>query len=188
MGVRTFLVKEGAKMKRFYVIITGVILILTLQQNSSLAFKNEPDGFRGVKWGTSIDSLKGMIYFGKGELYGGYEVYLRRNEDLRVGDARLNSVLYAFWQKKLFSVTIFLEEGISNWSTFKETIFEKFGAGYQPNRYIEDYRWYGDITNMILVYDEISEEGNLMMTSKKITIEQKEYAKRKAKEGAEKGF
>ncbi len=39
---------------------------------------SEPDGFRGIKWGTDIKTIKGMIHIGTEQSYGGTEQYIKR--------------------------------------------------------------------------------------------------------------
>ena len=51
-----------------------LLILLILVTNIAFAYKNEPDGFRGIKWGTSLDSLTGMIYFDTDSSYGGPKV------------------------------------------------------------------------------------------------------------------
>ena len=61
-----------------------IILSVGLWSNLSFAgvsnFKSgsEPDGFRGIKWGTDISTLKDMEYLGIDPSYGGSKVYIKR--------------------------------------------------------------------------------------------------------------
>ena len=166
------------------------ILVIGLCGNlNSANYKpgSEPDGFRGIKWGTDISTLKDMEYLGIDPSYGGMKKYTRKNEDLHLGGAKLEIIGYGFWRGKFCGVQI-LTKGSTNWRGLRDAVFEKFGRGYQSNEYIEYYIWGGDITGMSLKYNEISKEGKLFMSSKEINRQQKAYKKQKAKEGAEKGF
>ena len=71
-------------MKRILIVVLSCLLI------SSLAFAEwttggkpgtEPDGFRGIKWGTSIDNLAGMEYTGTHPDYSGVSTYTKDNDD-----------------------------------------------------------------------------------------------------------
>ena len=177
-------------MKRMLIVVLSCLLI------SSFAFAEwgigekpgtEPDGFRGIKWGTSIDSLAGMKYYRTDPSYGGTQVYTKKNEDLKIGAANLEEVEYSFWQGRFCSGRIHTV-GFSNWSGLKEATFEKFGAGYQDNEYIENFVWFGTQTTMILRYSEVTEEGTLVIVSAVINEQQEAWKKRKAREGAEGGF
>jgi len=166
------------------------ILVIGLCGNlNSANYKpgSEPDGFRGIKWGTDIETLKDMEYFGTDPGFGGIKVYTRKNENLHLGGAKLERIEYHFWRGKFCIVWVYTK-GSTNWYGLKEAVFEKFGRGSQPNEFIEFYVWFGDITGMTLEYNEVSETGMLFMFSGEITKQMKAYDKEKAKEGAEEGF
>ena len=166
------------------------ILVIGLCGNlNSAEFKpgSEPDGFRGIKWGTDISTLSDMEYSWTDPSCGGTKAYHRKSDDLHLGAAKLKEICYYFWREKFCNVYVLTEDYV-NWAGLKKTVFEKFGEGSQNNKYIESYVWYDDITTMTLGYNEISERGELWMFSKEITKQQDAYKKQKAKEGAEKGF
>lgn len=79
-------------------------------------------------------------------------------------------------------------KGYSNYSSLKDATFEKFGAGYKTNRFMEDYIWPGEITGIMLEYKKVLEEGYLYMFSLEINKQQKSYQAEKAKKGAETDF
>jgi hypothetical protein len=160
---------------------------IVLLSASSFAFKNEPDGFRGIKWGTDISTLKGMTHVRTDPSYGGVEFYTRQGDELRIGDAQLNKIEYAFWKGKFASVWIH-SMGYANWYALHDTIFEKFGEGYQPHRYIEQYIWSGTSTAILLTYNEITKQSTLFMYSQTIAEQQEEYDKQKPKKGQKRDF
>jgi len=152
---------------------------------------SEPDGFRGIKWGTKISTLKGMEYVRTDPSSGGIKVYIRKGDDLHIGSAKLERIEYGFWKGKFFDVYI-ITKGSTNFSGLADAVFEKFGMGFQPNKSEVSFMWIGDITQMTLEYNEVTKKGILHMYSEKISAQQEAYAKQKAKqkakEGAEKGF
>jgi len=177
-------------MKRILIVVLSCLLI------SSFAFAEwttggksgtEPDGFRGIKWGTSIDDLAGMEYLETDPSYGGTLKYTKSNENLKIEAANLFLVKYGFWQGKFCSASIYTINPV-NWYGLKEATFEKFRAGGQPNEDIEEFIWSGPRTTMILQYSEITEQGFLWISSTVITEQQEAWKKRKAREGAETGF
>ena len=179
-------------MKKIW-LIGLIILIIGLWRNLSFAesskFKpgSEPDGFRDIKWETDLSTLEDMEYFWTDPSYGGIKFYIREKDDLHIGETELTSIQYGFWKQKFSDVKVYTK-GYVNWSGLKDAVFEKFGKGYQSNEFIERYFWFGDITDIILEYNEVSEIGSLWMSSRKIAEQQKAYDKQKAKEGAETGF
>ena len=154
---------------------------------NSFAFQNEPDGFRGIKWGTNILELQGMTHVRTDSSYGGVEFYTREGDDLRFGDAQLERIEYAFWKGKFASVWIH-SMGYANWLDLHDATIAEFGGGYKPHRYIEQYLWFGSSTMILLQYNETGREGTLCMFSQTIIKQQKEYDEEKSPRGATKGF
>jgi len=148
---------------------------------------SEPDGFRGIKWGTNISTLEDMEYLYTDQSYGGIKLYKRKGDVLKIGGAQIEKIFYEFWNGQLCSVRI-LTFDYTNWAGLREACFEKFGKPFQPNKYINTYAWGGIKTEILLEYDKIKKVGELWMNSKAISKKQKEYNNEKAKEGANKGF
>lgn len=148
----------------------------------------EADGFRGIKWGTEFSSIKdSMTYIRTDPSYGGIKVYSRKDDDLKIGGAELESIEYSFWQDKFCNVFITVKDSV-NFSSLKDATFKKFGAGGKPNRFMEKYVWGGKITGMLLEYNEFSKKGKLYMFSLEINKEQRRFEAERAKKGAETGF
>jgi len=107
---------------------------------------------------------------------------------LEIGAAKLDMIVYGFWQDKLYSVKLFFS-GYVNFNGLKNAAEKKFGSNYQPNRYIERYFWFNIPHTIIsLEYNEIRKKGVMWLTSKELSKEAKEYSERKAREGAKTGF
>ena len=56
--------------------ITFLTLLLILIPISVFAFQNEPDRFRGIKWGTDLSKLPNMQH--RETAQGGSEIYVRK--------------------------------------------------------------------------------------------------------------
>lgn len=148
---------------------------------------SEPDGFRGIKWGTNISTLLDMEYLYTDQSYGGIKLYEKKGDVLEIGGAQIEKIFYGFWNGRLHNVLI-VTFNYSNWAGLKEACFEKFGKPFQPNKYINTYIWRGIKTDILLEYDNIKKIANLRISSMEINKEQKKYDKEKAKNGANKGF
>ena len=170
-------------------IIFGILLIssFALSQKEPLLnnFKpgSEPDGFRGIKWGTDISTLKDMI-LKEEDPKGLLKLYKRKGDVLEIGGAKLKSVTYSFWQGKLIDVLIQTEE--FNGEDLKNVCFEKFGKGAKMRRYSEDYQWDGKIAFIILSIS--TDKGALLIQSQEMARQKETYEKQRAKEGTKKGF
>ena len=77
------------KVVRFLSCITCVFVTLT----SVMAFQNEPDGFKGVKWGTRIEKIKDMTFIEKGA---DTDLYIRNADKKLIGDAEVKKIKYVF--------------------------------------------------------------------------------------------
>lgn len=145
---------------------------------------SEPDGFRGIKWGQSPSTVGELVYQASD---GGIDLYTRKDDELKMGAAELELILYYFWQDKFCDVMI-TTKGFLNWNYFKAVVFEKFGEGYQDNKYIEEYMWWGEKTWMMLKHDEVSKRGVLYMFSTDIFKQKEEWKKEQVKKGVEEGW
>jgi hypothetical protein len=158
-----------------------LILFIGTFSITLFAFQNEPDGFRGIKWGTKIENLNDMKFLGKA-LNKDRTLYTTDNDKLQIGGAKLKRIIYFFWKGK-FSGVFIRAKGIENWEALKQAVFAKFGESWQEN---QPYIWLGtppEGTNMLLSYNEDSENISFTMYSVRLEKEQHEAEKQKAKEG-----
>ena len=144
---------------------------------------SEPDGFRDIKWGTDISTLKDMI-LKEEDPNGLLKIYRRKGDILEIGAAKLKSIGYCFWQGKLIEVLIQTED--FSGENLKNACFEKFGQGAKMSRHPEDYRWDGKMALIVLSIS--ANKGVLLIQSQEIARQQEVYERQKAKEGAKKGF
>ena len=77
-----------------------LITLVILSTGTSYAFKNEPDGFRGIKWGTDINTLSNMTVVNSD---GDTHTYERTGDEMKIGNAEL-AVLTYFFGKENFVV------------------------------------------------------------------------------------
>jgi hypothetical protein len=118
----------------------------------------EPDGFRGIKWGTHISMVKEMIQVWEDE---GRKYYERKDEALELGGAKLERVTYLFWKDRFFEVRISIlknyeagQDELSNFKMLREVCFKKFGKQKKPLFGKEEYSWVGNKTWASLVNEE----------------------------------
>jgi len=169
------------KSREHYMSLASILvaLIFFMLPNNSLCFQNEPDGFRGIKWGNNIKDLKGM---GIAADDGDSKYYIRKNDKLKIGDAVLESITYGFYKNRFHFVLIEFKAG-TNYMKIKETLFEQYGAGNQNNEFLEQYTWYGSNVDILLKYSKISKEGRISYFYKPLTDEQTKDRKEKSIKG-----
>ncbi|MGD2126470.1 MAG: hypothetical protein PVG99_10340 [Desulfobacteraceae bacterium] len=156
------------------------MLLFPLPSISS-AFQDEPSHFRGIKWGINVNDIPGLKFLV------GYEEaksYQRRNDKMRMGDAKIDSVSYIFYKDKFCSVYIGFR-GRLNFQKIKEILIERHGEPHRPNETMETYIWRGDVVDIAFRYkEEISKKGSLIywfkpIMQEKILDEKKKAAKRR---------
>ena len=86
----------------FCIVIAGCAGGKTFDRMAIDSYQNEPEDFRGIKWGQNIGELKNMQLVSKDKR--GVSTYLRNNDSLTFGEAQLKRVRYLFWQNKFSEV------------------------------------------------------------------------------------
>jgi hypothetical protein len=177
-------------MRRLSHILICLILFGTLAfaqpVNQSGGFKlgSEPDGFRGIKWGTLIFSVDDMTQVWAD---GDTRLYERRGDPLEIGSAKLHSVLYVFWQDKFMEARVVIpkyygpdKNEMANFNAIKETCCEKFGDRGKPMFGKEQYSWHGDNSWIWLGFEDPGylrlNVGSTELQEEKKTSEEKRTA------------
>ncbi len=163
------------KALKILTVFFGILLMGSLATgqptHQSSAFKpgSEPDGFRGIKWGTDISTLKDMalVMIIDNET----KRYKRNGDVLRMGEVKLDYIGYEFWKGMLYLVDIGFE-GAENWNNLRSRMFATFGKGQSQSEEKEQpsarYRWEGEKTTIIMIYNA-SMGGGLTISSTEIT-------------------
>jgi len=141
-------------------------ILSTVISNSAFGFEKEPDGFRGIKWGTDISVNQQEMYqldMDKGEME---EFYVRINskgsitgenkeeavkkrvveyiegkDQETVGEAKVDTIIYIYYKNK-FSGVLLNTHGDENRNLLIKTFITLFGY---PSVHIgSEYEWRGD--------------------------------------------
>ncbi len=147
----------------------------------------ELEGFRGINWGTDLSMLSDMVPSEADSSSSEINTYLRNGDELTIGAASLERIEYGFWKDKFCGVKV-VTKGYSNWTGFRDVMFEKFGKGDLTTKGQEEYFWSGEKTNMVLQYDRTTTIGVLFAVSKTMGKKIDFDRKQKIKEGVKKGF
>jgi len=141
----------------FYMV--GMILTTTMV----FAFQNEPDNFRGIKWGTNINDLPNMQLC---DTERSAAKYTRKGDEMKIGDADLDTVYYNF-SKGSFCGVFIQFSSLSNYYIIKQILFRKYGKGESLSP-AEGYKWHGPSVNIVLGYSKDSEKGRIYYLYKPI--------------------
>ncbi|MFH1039016.1 MAG: hypothetical protein V1789_10165 [PVC group bacterium] len=157
------------------IVLTGIAGLMLVGGFSSAGdFKpgSEPDGFRGISWGTEIGELTGLNLLRREPDHGGVDVYARTGETMVVGSAPAAAVEYFFW-RGLFYRGAVLTAGAEDYQQLQQAVFAEYGVGEidpAPVPGATSFSWEGDITSMRLQYQEASRSGSLVLASQKIWL------------------
>jgi hypothetical protein len=195
-------------MKKIVSILLIILLILAIStlilsaEEIESTFQNEPDGFRGLKWGDA--PTEDMRFLGEISVYGivlGKSIstksnsYYRRDDKNNIGTAKLDHICYRFnlYSNQFYKV-IATFYGEDNYDILKIICEERFG---KPTYMWEkkDYflRWVGDKTEIILYFnskkrDDWYHKGWIEFKSVEIHPEKIEDNKQKEAEKAKEDF
>ncbi len=182
--------------------LTIVLSILLLGCFSSVRpskLRSDVDGFRGMKWGTEITSLRDMEKIEQeGSSFTDLVWYIKKGDPLTLGQAKLGNISYAFWEGSFESVWIDFE-GDENLELLKKELFEQFGEVLESEELLKRidkkargeasaiehpevfYTWGGKNTEISLFYSKGGHKGNLSFISKKVSEERRTYEREKQK-------
>jgi hypothetical protein len=144
------------------------------------SYQNEPEGFRGIKWGQNIDEIKNMRLISRNNK--GLSTYSRSEDVLSLGGAKLIRVRYLFWQKKFFEAQ--MSAAPDQLQALKRVLNEKYGKGhnpYGPSSTIHDYYWHGPVAIVHFFRTNFMTDCAVTITSREINNQMNNSLKIKAK-------
>ena len=124
-----------------------------------------PDTSLGhLKWGIKRYALKGLEKIHDTEGQNSVVEYRQENKKLKLGQAALSSIDYAFWRDRLYMLTI-RTQGRSNYIALRSEVFRQFGQGQRPDQPDERYLWTEAPNDMMLQYLKDGQQGLLWLRS-----------------------
>jgi len=147
------------------------LLVLALMALSVLAFDNEPTGFRAMKWGAGVPpDWQKVSKRPKGIAFGrtNEEIYVNPKDDLKIGDAKVDSIYYGFWKGKFCCVWISFQ-GLPNFNALRDVYVAEYGPGKvqrntNPGGDLISISWRGKTANVTLEKSGAS-PGSLVVQS-----------------------
>jgi len=179
-------------MKKINLSLIVVLLFMFALASITQAFQNEPEGFRGIKWGDPPgEEMEYRIKIGTDNLV----QYERKNDKLKIGGAKLESIEYQFYKGQFMGVWIETQRG--NHEPLEDVVKLNFGPGHSEDYFSGDflgihyqdwsYQWSGDMATVILKtrleYYKVG-YGYLTIRSTKIYNQYQEDIRRKKEEEA----
>lgn len=148
--------KKPRKLKKWLAIglgsFGGLLLLLFIVglflPESRTDFRNEPDGFRGIKWGANVKDIPTMVFVSEErdiEDIPYVKTYKRKNDELYVDGVCVKGIRYDFVlinREYKFGAVFISFEGESNFKKIKEMLDSKHGKGNQFYNNLEEYYWW----------------------------------------------
>ena len=163
-------------------LIIGLIVVMyclvltgcagTGERMGSASFKNEPEGFRGIKWGQNIGEFKKMQLISRNKK--GLSIYSRSDDLLSLDEAKLKRIQYLFWQKKFLEVQMSADP--DQLQALKKVLNEKYGDGHNPygeSSRTADYSWSGPVAFVHLSRTNFMADCVVKITSREINNQMK---------------
>ena len=125
------------------------------------------DGFCDLQWERRLSSVDGLVKKQTVSDLDDVVEYVRPNDILKIGDATLESVIYAFWRDQLYTVTIWTK-GYDNFTALREAVFNEFGPGIRNDLTRERYLWSDALSDIMLDYIPDGQFGMLWLRSKEM--------------------
>lgn len=120
--------------KKYHIlIILPLFFTLLLYSQDVQAYQNEPDGFRGIKWGTSIEEIKnnGIVLQYNEKLskeFPGIDIYDSLNDEMSMNGQKTSRICYYFKNNSLISVDVDFKENTDQiYVTVLRSTIAKFG-------------------------------------------------------------
>ncbi len=113
-------------------IFLGILAVLTPSQ--ALAQDGLKPGFRDMEW--NQPPAPGMV---KDHVEGNIIFYTRATDKLSIGNAKLTSIIYGFFNNRLSGVTV--RTGVGQEDALLAVLNESWGKGHQSNPYIKSWIW-----------------------------------------------
>ena len=93
--------------------------------------------------------------------------YIRPSDAMKLGQARLSSVVYAFWRERLYTISIWTQ-GFSNYTALRNELCKKYGDKMLTRKSREAYYWSVGPTDMMLEYLDEGQFGLFWMRSREL--------------------
>ncbi|MBW2267367.1 MAG: hypothetical protein JRH16_02230 [Deltaproteobacteria bacterium] len=145
--------------------LLGVLWLLlpAVARGGDVKALDTENGFRNVRFGTTLDALDGLQLLTESGA-AGTQLYIRPDESLELGDARLDGVTYAFFRERLYFVTIFTS-GQRNTQAVLARFRQSYGPGAAVAGNAVEFVWQGSRVLLHFREDAATGVGMAVLTS-----------------------
>ena len=134
--------------------------------SSASSESNEPDNFRGIKWGEEFSSVSSLNQIA-GE--GGLFLYEKSNDQLQMGEVRLEQIIYGFYKSRFYMGMIYFPS--VGFKRIEEMMTRQLGQPAKPDNTPSKLIWDSDNVSVLLTLGDKSDQGRLVYIYKPIQLE-----------------
>lgn len=162
-------------MRRRMHVVVSILMGLLLWQSTVLAFPNEPGGFKGMRWGQSVETVKeikgkyAVQYYLRVKNADQYFIYLEGGDRYSAGES-IELFAY-FWDNKLYQTVAYVYEDhkgdiAARYEKLRQIAIHNYGSPSNEVRHSDtrfETNWLGEKTQLIL--NHFSDPKNLKNSS-----------------------
>lgn len=148
-----------------------VVVLIFCSLASVEAFQNEPDGFRGLKWGDATREEMVLVEtfslpMEKFRALNVLDIYTRPDEKMYIGRIPLFKVVYCFLQNKFVAALVYYKSKV-NYEDLKIILFVRYEepGDLPPGFMLAEYQWTGETSIIYLRYNYEKKDGLLLFLS-----------------------
>jgi len=130
------------------------------------------NGFRDAHFGAPVESFEGLELISANGA-GGTRVYVRPDDELLLGEARLDGITYGFYEGRLYFVAL-LTSGGGNARAALTALQSAYGPGLRLEGPAEEFLWQGRRVALHFRRDPVTAMGMIGLTSLPIDAEVKQ--------------
>ena len=151
-------------MKKCWIVCFSVLMLAgCLATTPKSNFSRDFEGFRGYKWGTSIENVRNELVSEGVDEKRQVEWFKKKNETLKIGKADLESISYIFQDGNFIAVSI-ISKGQSNFEALREELEKRFGKTESAKP--DAFTWDLGHATILFSYGRSSEATMLVIRAK----------------------
>jgi len=135
------------RLKRVMLLVGLLFLTICIV---GVAFPNEPDGFRDLKWGDA--PTEDMVYFGKNDIK--HDLYHKEGDKIEIWGVNLDefAITYRFYEKRFIGAGFEIKTD-KDYDQLESFCRRTFGEPIERGEYMLDSpKWLGEKTQITLTY------------------------------------
>jgi hypothetical protein len=159
--------KNGKAVKVIGAILIFGLIAMLYVYNSSDEIIKEPDNFRGVKWGESLENVPGMKPLAE---EGDLKFYEKSGDEMKFEDAQVERIVYGAYKNRFHNVLVYYRSD-ENFMKIKKVLSRQFGDLVQVEQAAKKFVWSGETLNVLLSHEDSSDTGKVTYLFKPVQSE-----------------